>query len=188
MSFRNGDVRSVSSIRGRVVKALRSGRSQHCWRGFESHRMHFYFPRFAYLIRTRGSSSNGRAHGSHPWGTGIDTLVLHFLACFTNVADLDGLGGVPDLPDSTVLAHLAGIAGNNGAADRAGLADLARWTGRNGSVSLSGLASLTCLARIPSLLRLGEVVGLDNLNNLTCLTGFRWLTWLRSLKGCMWLI
>ena len=26
-------------IRGRVVKALRSGRSQLCWRGFESRRM-----------------------------------------------------------------------------------------------------------------------------------------------------
>ena len=32
-----------SSIRGRAVKALRSGRSQLCWRGFESHRMHLFF-------------------------------------------------------------------------------------------------------------------------------------------------
>ena len=30
-------------IRGRAVKALRSGRSQLCWRGFESHRMHDFF-------------------------------------------------------------------------------------------------------------------------------------------------
>ena len=30
------------SIRGRAVKALRSGRSQLCWRGFESHRMQFF--------------------------------------------------------------------------------------------------------------------------------------------------
>ena len=29
-------------IRGRAVKALRSGRSQLCWRGFESHRMQFF--------------------------------------------------------------------------------------------------------------------------------------------------
>jgi hypothetical protein len=32
----------VFSIRGRAVKALRSGRSQLCWRGFDSHRMHFF--------------------------------------------------------------------------------------------------------------------------------------------------
>ena len=30
---------TISRIRGRAVKALRSGRSQLCWRGFESHRM-----------------------------------------------------------------------------------------------------------------------------------------------------
>jgi hypothetical protein len=30
-------------IRGRAVKALRSGRSQLCWRGFESHRMQHLF-------------------------------------------------------------------------------------------------------------------------------------------------
>jgi hypothetical protein len=30
-------------IRGRVVKALRSGRSQLCWRGFESRRMQTIF-------------------------------------------------------------------------------------------------------------------------------------------------
>ena len=30
-------------IRGRVVKALRSGRSQLCWRGFESRRMQASF-------------------------------------------------------------------------------------------------------------------------------------------------
>jgi hypothetical protein len=29
-------------IRGRAVKALRSGRSQLCWRGFDSHRMQFF--------------------------------------------------------------------------------------------------------------------------------------------------
>jgi hypothetical protein len=36
--------RSMRRIRGRAVKALRSGRSQLCWRGFESHRMqHIFF-------------------------------------------------------------------------------------------------------------------------------------------------
>ena len=34
---------AMQSIRGRAVKALRSGRSQLCWRGFESHRMQHLF-------------------------------------------------------------------------------------------------------------------------------------------------
>lgn len=40
-----------SSIRGRAVKALRSGRSQLCWRGFESHRMYLFF--FVWSKRTK---------------------------------------------------------------------------------------------------------------------------------------
>lgn len=35
--------RTTRRIRGRAVKALRSGRSQLCWRGFESHRMQHLF-------------------------------------------------------------------------------------------------------------------------------------------------
>jgi hypothetical protein len=35
--------RTTRRIRGRAVKALRSGRSQLCWRGFESHRMQHFF-------------------------------------------------------------------------------------------------------------------------------------------------
>ena len=35
--------RITRRIRGRAVKALRSGRSQLCWRGFESHRMQHLF-------------------------------------------------------------------------------------------------------------------------------------------------
>jgi hypothetical protein len=35
--------RTIRRIRGRAVKALRSGRSQLCWRGFESHRMQHLF-------------------------------------------------------------------------------------------------------------------------------------------------
>jgi hypothetical protein len=40
-SSRHG--RTTRRIRGRAVKALRSGRSQLCWRGFESHRMQHLF-------------------------------------------------------------------------------------------------------------------------------------------------
>ena len=39
-------------IRGRAVKALRSGRSHLWWRGFESHRMQHLF--FAYIRRLTG--------------------------------------------------------------------------------------------------------------------------------------
>ena len=38
--------RFTRRIRGRAVKALRSGRSQLCWRGFESHRMQHLFAFF----------------------------------------------------------------------------------------------------------------------------------------------
>jgi hypothetical protein len=37
-------------IRGRAVKALRSGRSQLCWRGFESHRMQLFSFGFIELV------------------------------------------------------------------------------------------------------------------------------------------
>jgi hypothetical protein len=41
--------KAKQSIRGRAVKALRSGRSQLCWRGFDSRRMHFFFFFFSFL-------------------------------------------------------------------------------------------------------------------------------------------
>ena len=52
--------RTTRRIRGRAVKALRSGRSQLCWRGFESHRMQHLFCFFCRLqvtlFRTRRAS------------------------------------------------------------------------------------------------------------------------------------
>ena len=43
--------RTTRRIRGRAVKALRSGRSQLCWRWFESHRMQHLFCFFLVALR-----------------------------------------------------------------------------------------------------------------------------------------
>jgi hypothetical protein len=45
-------------IRGRVVKALRSGRSQLCWRGFESRRMHLIFICVVFSIKMEKDVDN----------------------------------------------------------------------------------------------------------------------------------
>ena len=54
-------------IRGRAVKALRSGRSQLCWRGFESHRMHDFFVTLFRVQRESEIFCHTRARQKH-WG------------------------------------------------------------------------------------------------------------------------
>ena len=64
-------------IRGRAVKALRSGRSQLCWRGFESHRMQFFF----FSIAWPGDSvSELKKNG----GTGIRARVKRITTAYAN--------------------------------------------------------------------------------------------------------
>ena len=53
---------SRARIRGRAVKALRSGRSQLCWRGFESHRMQRFFLLFFCFCFWTGSSFASSTH------------------------------------------------------------------------------------------------------------------------------
>ena len=76
-SWERGALRCCESIRGRAVKALRSGRSQLCWRGFESHRMHHSF-----LLpngRTRAKKKKGlllAVPGFEPGSSGSQPLML----------------------------------------------------------------------------------------------------------------
>ncbi len=54
------------SICGRVVKALRSGRSQLCWRGFESHRMYTFFFFLIFLKEEEEEKKSWRYRDSSP--------------------------------------------------------------------------------------------------------------------------
>ena len=56
---------SIRRIRGRAVKALRSGRSQLCWRGFESHRMQHLFLLFGSTPDYSRSNSVGFVTCTH---------------------------------------------------------------------------------------------------------------------------
>ena len=64
---------SCVSICGRVVKALRSGRSQLCWRGFESHRMYTFFFLLFLLGRRRKKLA---VPGFEPGSSGSQPLML----------------------------------------------------------------------------------------------------------------
>ena len=64
---------SHERIRGRAVKALRSGRSQLCWRGFESHRMQLFFSLF---WRRLSRVKKMAVPGFEPGSSGSQPLML----------------------------------------------------------------------------------------------------------------